>query len=294
LNDSRLSVTVLGSGGPIADGRRCSSGYVVSVDGKARILVDAGGGVFERIGRSGLDLSTLEQILLTHMHIDHTSDLAAVIMHLYMLDRQREIALAGPSGRPGNDAAPENASAQPGVREFVRLLFGPEGAWRYMNTFEGFGIKVHETSSSVFDRVIQQIPVDGILEELGATLSSVAVPHGMMPAVAFRIDCGDESIAFSGDTSASTLELIKLAKDCSLLVHDFALPERDVPSGNLHAKPSAVGRTANLSRAKMLLLSHFMPAIEDELPESVDIVRREYGGKIDLAKDLETYRPPTS
>jgi ribonuclease BN (tRNA processing enzyme) len=293
LNDSRLSVTVLGSGGPIADGRRCSSGYVVSVDGKARILVDAGGGVFERIGRSGLDLSTLEQILLTHMHIDHTSDLAAVIMHLYMLDRQREIALAGPSGRPGNDAAPENASAQPGVREFVRLLFGPEGAWRYMNTFEGFGIKVHETSSSVFDRVIQQIPVDGILEELGATLSSVAVPHGMMPAVAFRIDCGDESIAFSGDTSASTLELIKLAKDCSLLVHDFALPERDVPSGNLHAKPSAVGRTANLSRAKMLLLSHFMPAIEDELTESVDIVRREYGGKIDIAKDLETYCPPT-
>jgi ribonuclease BN (tRNA processing enzyme) len=294
LNDSRLSVTVLGSGGPIADGRRCSSGYVVSVDGKARILVDAGGGVFERLGRSGLDLSTLEQILLTHMHIDHTSDLAAVIMHLYMLDRQREIALAGPSGRPGNDAAPENASAQPGVREFVRLLFGPEGAWRYMNTFEGFGIKVHETSSSVFDRVIQQIPVDGILEELGATLSSVAVPHGMMPAVAFRIDCGDESIAFSGDTSASTLELIKLAKDCSLLVHDFALPERDVPSGNLHAKPSAVGRTANLSRAKMLLLSHFMPAIEDELTESVDIVRREYGGKIDIAKDLETYCPPTS
>jgi ribonuclease BN (tRNA processing enzyme) len=294
LRDSRLSVTVLGSGGPIADGRRCSSGYVVSIDGKARILVDAGGGTFERIGRSGLDLSTLEQILLTHMHIDHTSDLAAVVMHLYMSDRQREIALAGPSGRPGNDAAPENAAAQPGAREFVRLLFGAEGAWRYMNTFEGFSINVHETSSVTLDRVNHRIPVDGILEELGVTLSSVAVPHGMMPAVAFRIDCAEESIVFSGDTSASTLELINLAQDCSLLVHDFALPERDVPNGNLHAKPSAVGRTASLSGAKMLLLSHFMPAIEDELPESVDIVRREYDGKIDLARDLETYRPPTS
>jgi ribonuclease BN (tRNA processing enzyme) len=294
LSATRLSVTVLGSGGPIADGRRCSSGYVVSIDGKARILVDAGGGTFERIGRSRLDLSTLEQILLTHMHIDHTSDLAAVVMHLYMLDRQREIALAGPSGRPGNDAAPESASAQPGVREFIRLLFGAEGAWRYMSTFEGFGINVHETSSSIDDRAIHQIPVDGRLAELGVTLSSVAVPHGMMPSVAFRIDCGEESIVFSGDTSASTLELISLAKDCSLLVHDFALPERDVPSGNLHAKPSAVGRTANLSGTKMLLLSHFMPAIEGELTESVDIVSREYGGKIALAKDLETYRPCTS
>jgi ribonuclease BN (tRNA processing enzyme) len=294
LNATRLSVTVLGSGGPIADGRRCSSGYVVSIDGKARILIDAGGGTFERIGRSRLDLSTLEQILLTHMHIDHTSDLAGVIMHLYMLDRQREIALAGPSGRPGNAAAPENASPQPGVREFVRLLFGTAGAWRYMNTFDGFGITVHETSSAIEDRAIHHVPVHGILAELGVTLSSVAVPHGMMPSVAFRIDCGEESIVFSGDTSASTLELISLAKDCSLLVHDFALPERDVPSGNLHAKPSAVGRTARLSGTKLLLLSHFMPAIEDELAESVDIVRREYAGKIDLAKDLATYRPLAS
>src|SRR6202030_3079167 len=97
-------------------------------------------GTIERIGRSGLDISFLEHILLTHLHIDHTSDLAAVIMHLYMRDRKRRIALSGPAGRPGNDAPPENASAQPGAIDFVRLLFGPEGAWRYMNTFEGFGI----------------------------------------------------------------------------------------------------------------------------------------------------------
>jgi ribonuclease BN (tRNA processing enzyme) len=87
---------------------------VLSIDGKPRLLVDAGGGSFERIGRSGLDISSLEQILLTHLHIDHTSDLPAVIMHLYMGDRKRPIAITGPTGRPGNDAAPENASPQPG------------------------------------------------------------------------------------------------------------------------------------------------------------------------------------
>ena len=287
---SRLSVTVLGSGGPIANAHRASSGYVVSVDGKARILVDAGGGTFERIGRSGLDLSTLEQILLTHMHIDHTSDLPAVIMHLYMLERKREIALAGPTGRPGNDAAPENAAAQPGVAEFIRLLFGDGGAWRYMNTFEGFGIDVHETSSTLEDRVVHRIPVNGRLADLGLSLHAVAAPHGMMPAVSFRIDCAEESVVFSGDTSASTIELITLAKDCSLLVHDFALPERDVPHGKLHAKPSAVGRTARRSGSKALLLSHSMPAIEGELLESVEIVKQEFDGRIELAQDLRTYQ----
>jgi ribonuclease BN (tRNA processing enzyme) len=218
---------VLGSGGPIASPRRVSAGYVLSIDGKARLLVDAGGGSFERIGRSGLDISSLEQVLLTHLHIDHTSDLPAVIMHLYMGDRKRPIAITGPTGRPGNDAAPENASPQPGVREFVRRLFGPRGVWRYMNTFEGFGITVRDTPSDVSELAIYSIPVDRVLEDLDVSVDAVAVPHGMMPSVAFRVDCGAESVVFSGDISASTASFIALAKNCSMLVHDFALPEGD-------------------------------------------------------------------
>lgn len=286
---SRLSVTVLGSGGPIANAKRASAGYLVSINKRPRILVDAGGGIFERIGRSGLDLSALEQILLTHMHIDHTSDLAAVIMHLYMCERKKAIAIAGPSGRPGNDAAPENASAQPGVIEFVRLLFGTDGAWRYMNTFDGFGTDVHEAASAPSDPVSQTIPIDQALEDLGVSIYAVAVPHGMMPSVAFRIECDEESVVFSGDVSGSTAALIALTKNCSMLVHDFALPERDVPHGKLHAKPSAVGQTAQQSGVKILLLSHFMPTIEGELGEAVEIVRHEYSGRIELANDLETY-----
>jgi len=276
----------------MSNAHRASAGYLVSINKRPRILVDAGGGIFERLGRSGLDLSTLEQILLTHMHIDHTSDLPAVIMDVYMRDRRRSIALAGPTGRPGNDAAPENDSAQPGAREFVRLLFGSEGAWRYMNTFDGFGIDVRETPSESIDPAIHAIPVDETLEDLGVSICAVAVPHGMMPSVAFRIECDERSIVFSGDLAASTAPLIALAANCSMLIHDFALPERLMPNGNLHAKPSAVGKTARQSGTKMLLLSHVMPAIEGELEEAVDIVRREYTGRIEIAKDLSTYELP--
>jgi ribonuclease BN (tRNA processing enzyme) len=52
----RSSITVLGSGGPIATADRVSAGYNLSIDGKPRILVDAGGGTFERIGRSALNV----------------------------------------------------------------------------------------------------------------------------------------------------------------------------------------------------------------------------------------------
>ena len=75
-----------------------------------------------------------------------------------------------------------------------------------------------------------------------------------------------------------------------MLVHDFALPERNVPHGKLHAKPYQVGRTAQQSAAKVLLLSYFMPAIEGELEEAIEIVRREYSGRIEVANDLKTYK----
>jgi len=288
----RLSVTILGSGGPTATTDRVSAGYLLSIDGKPRILLDAGGGTFERIGRGELDISSLEQILLTHMHIDHTSDLPAIIMHLYMCDRKRPIALTGPTGRRGNDLAPENAAPQPGVIEFVRLLFGPYGAWRYMNTFEGFGINVRETQSAPSDSTVHAVAVDQVLADLGVSIYAVGVPHGMMPAVAFRIECGGQSVVFSGDISGSTAAQIALAENCSMLIHDFALPERDVPHGHLHAKPSGVGKTAAESGAQMLLLSHFMPAIDGELGEAIEIVRRYYRGRIEVAHDLETYEVP--
>jgi len=287
---SRLSLTVLGSGGPIASPRRVSAGYLLSIDGKPRLLVDAGGGSFERLGRGGFDISSLEQILLTHLHIDHTSDLPAVIMDLYMGDRKRPIAITGPTGRPGNGATPGNASPQPGVSEFLRLLFGPRGAWRYMNTFEGFGITVRDTPSNVSELAIYSIPVDQALEDLDVSVYAVAVPHGMMPSVAFRVDCGAESVVFSGDIAASTASFIALAKNCSMLVHDFALPEGDVPNGRLHAKPSAVGYTAQQSAAKRLLLSHLMPLMESELAQSLAIVRSEYKGPIEVAGDLKAYQ----
>lgn len=285
-----FSVTVLGSGGPYATTHRVSSGYLLTIDGRARILVDCGGGTFERVGRLGADLSALDQILLTHLHIDHTSDLPAFIMHLYMNDRKRSITLAGPSGRPGNNDAPENSEPQPGVVEFTDLLFGTRGAWRYMNTFENFGLNSIELPSDASQASVREIPVDSALGDIGMSIKSTAVPHGMMPSIAFRVEYGGHSVVFSGDVSKPTPSLIELTAGCSMLVHDFALPERDVPHGNLHAKPSMVGELAHEAGARALMLSHFMPAIEAELDEAVDIVRRSYHGRIELASDLQTYQ----
>jgi ribonuclease BN (tRNA processing enzyme) len=206
-----------------------------------------------------------------------------------MSDRGRAVTVAGPAGRPGNNEAPENAAPQPGVAKFVSLLFGADGAWRYMNTFDGFGINAVETTSNASDVRVHRVQVDPALKEEGISIEARGVPHGMMPSVAFRVSYRDSSVVFSGDISRSTPSFLALARNCSMLVHDFALPEREVPHGKLHAKPSVVGSMARESGAKALLLSHFMPAIEPELDVAVDIVRQEYSGRIEIAADLRRF-----
>ena len=63
---------MLGSGGPRAFGRGGSS-YIVVVDGTPRILLDAGPGAFVRLGELSVDLEKVDIVLLTHLHIDHSS-----------------------------------------------------------------------------------------------------------------------------------------------------------------------------------------------------------------------------
>jgi hypothetical protein len=66
---------VLGSGGPELQDKRASSSYLVWQDGKARVLVDAGGGSALRFGESGATMSQLDMILFSTF----TSIIAAIL-----------------------------------------------------------------------------------------------------------------------------------------------------------------------------------------------------------------------
>lgn len=50
-----FTLQTLGSGGPISDDQRASSGEIIWLNGKSALLIDAGGGVFSVLGRLGHD-----------------------------------------------------------------------------------------------------------------------------------------------------------------------------------------------------------------------------------------------
>jgi ribonuclease BN (tRNA processing enzyme) len=269
-----LSLLVLGTGGPFVQPPRVSSGYVLYVDGVARVLLDPGGGTFERLGRFGVDLGAIDLVLYTHTHIDHTGGIPPAVFAMYMGERKRAFRIAGPCGR----------DQQPSCTRFVDLLFGRDGAWAYMNTFEGFAACAQDLPSDPDHEEISEVEVPEI-ERL--RIRSVAVPHGMMPAVAYRFDYDNASLAFSGDIARAHAPFIRLSHHVGVLLHDLALPQRDVPHGHLHAKPLEIGSTAAETECRELVVTHFLPEIEDELADAIELIRTRYSGIVRIAQEGE-------
>jgi len=276
--DSPLAVQVLGSGGPIADDGRASTAYLVWIDGGSRALVDAGGGAFLRFGEAGARFDELDFIGLSHFHTDHSADLPPLLKSGYFSQRARPLPIAGPSG----------AGRFPGLQGFLAAMLDAErGAYAYLSGYlDGSGGLVRlETIEAPGDS-------DGVVALTAAsnvrfTVDALAVPHGPVPTVAFRLRSGNATIVFAGDQNGSNPAFVDFAQDADLLIMHLPIPgDADEVAKNLHATPDAVGRIAQAAGARMLLLSHFMARSLANLDENVSVVRSHYDGPVIVAEDL--------
>ncbi len=269
-----LEVVVLGSGGPRPFGRAGSS-YIVLVGGTPRILVDAGPGAFLRIGELELDLDKVDTVLLTHLHIDHSADLAAFF-------NARALTSDGPITY--RVFGPDGAGLFPKTSRFVNLLVGENGAFAYQKTFGA------DESFTVRDLAINlDSPRTKIVDEDGLVVEEIATHHGDCPSVAYRISYKNVVLVFSGDMDASALpNLVQLAKNADLLIFNCAvLDPPDSPSQlyDLHTPPRKIGEAARASGVKSLLLSHLAPDVEGQEPAVRKSIRASYAGPVAFASD---------
>ena len=269
-----LEVVVLGSGGPRAFGRAGSS-YIVLVDGTPRILVDAGPGAFVRIGELQLDLEKTDTVLLTHLHIDHSGDLAAFL-------NERALTSDGPITY--RVFGPDGAGLFPKTSRFVDLLVGHDGAFAYQKTFGA------DETFAVRDLAIALDSArTKIVDEDGLVVEEIATHHGDCPSVAYRIAYKGSVVVFSGDMDASALpNLVQLAKNADLLIFNCAVldpPGSPEQLYDLHTPPRKIGEAARASGVKSLLLSHTAPDVEGSKVSVRRSIRASYAGPIAFATD---------
>ena len=275
-----VAVQVLGSGGPELQDKRASSSYLVWRDAKPRVLVDIGGGAALRFGESGADVSDLDVILLTHLHVDHTADLAALVKSSFFEDRQRKLPLYGPEGN----------QAFPATTAFVHTLFAaPGGAYHYLNDFVNPSAKgaylldAHDVAPPAKQLV-------RIYQSQDTYIYAAQVIHGSVPALAYRVEIAGVSIAFSGDTNGNNGNLQRVAHGADLFIAHNAV--RDGASAvelSLHMPPSVIGKVAHEAAVKNLVLSHRMLRTLGHEVETTTGIRGSYSGPVSFANDLDCF-----
>ena len=300
-----LELLVLGSGGPGAVGRAASS-YLIYIDGDARILVDAGPGSFARLGEAKASLSDTDIVLLTHLHIDHVGEIPGLF-------KARAVSASGPivfnvwgpTGSPGKGAD----AYFPSTREFLQLLFGPKGAFAYLNDFaapitlHGHDIPAPLGHATALEHAAplehattlgNAAPLE-ILKQDGLRVTAIAGHHGDAPSVIYRIEHAGKSVTFSGDIDAQGLPALRrIAKSTDLLVFNTVVLD---PPGSpailytLHTPPRAIGQLAKEVGVGALLLSHISPAVDESNRAVLDSIRSNYAGRVTFATDGMRARP---
>lgn len=270
---------VLGSGGPELDDGRASTGYLIWHDGKARVLVDMGTGSLLRFEQSGARVNDLDVILFSHFHVDHSNDLPALVMASYFTDRQRDLPVYGPTGN----------RLMPSATTFVSALFGPTGAFKYLNSYltgaDSYQLSAHDVTAG--DKTEHEVINDSTYR-----ITAVPVHHGPVPALAWRVVIDGKILVFSGDMNNANDTLTRLATQADVLVAHHAIPEEaGGVARDLHMPPSVIGQIAGKAGVKQLVLSHRMNRTFGKEAQTTRLIRDNYTGPMVFAEDLQCIKP---
>jgi ribonuclease BN (tRNA processing enzyme) len=240
-----MKLVVLGSNGTYPTLGRPASGYLVEA-GETAVLLDCGPGVFPHLlARDRLP----DGIVLSHVHGDHCLDLLPLFNHVRF-------------DRPDLRGIP---------------LLAPEGVVDRLAAFAG--ADPDHAFFSVF--APQVVGPDDVLDVARLTLRFGEAVHPV-PAVVTRVDDGERSLTYSGDTGpGGDLEAIATGSD--VLVCEATLqgvPGEDRYPYHLFASEAgAIARAAGTSR---LVVTHVAPSLDPA--RSAAEAASEFDGPVELAE----------
>ncbi len=278
----KTTVQILGSAGPFITPDRASSSYLLWVGGKAKMLVDMGGGAYLRFGQSKAKLSDLAMVGISHLHPDHVSDLPALLWLSHRM-RKNPLPIFGPSAGKGVPS-PRGIDYAPEFSTFLSRQFDPKtGAFMVM----GGTLGTKKRNGVLLDvgviDVLKSEP-SAVFDGQGLKVTAIGIPHANMPTLAYRVETSDGSVVFSSDQTGTNPKFIDFAKNANVLIMHMQTP---VGVKNvLHAEPAVIGRVAQDAQVGKLIVSHIGPK-GAKLKDAVAEIKKSYKGPVIVGADLQ-------
>jgi ribonuclease BN (tRNA processing enzyme) len=262
------------AGGPTPKRTRSGPAQIIVI-GNRGYVIDCGDGVARQMMLAGV-FGTLRHIFITHHHSDHNADYGNLLLLEWGANLTTPVDTWGPPPLARITKLFLEMSA-----EDLRIREKDEGRPRLRPL-----VRPHEVRHAGL-----------VMKDDLVTVTCAIVDHPMVPlALAYRFDCPDRSIVFSGDTHQSA-NLVALARGADVLVHEVLyLPAAPGAEGstlrrhivNSHTTVEEAGRVAAQAGVKTLVLSHFVPSESPPVTDEQWLAgaRAHFTGTIIVGRDL--------
>lgn len=255
-----------------------SGGYIVWLEGKARALIDAGSGSAINFRKNKARVTDLDLVLFTHLHVNHTADLAALVQSSLAEGRARPLPIYGPA----------RSKLMPSTVTFVRTLLDKKGGlYRYLGDLVSpLGRTTYKLQPH--DRRIKRNSIADIYANERLQVSAATVTRQPLPSLAWRLETGGKAVVFSNDLDSDVNNLQTLTRNADLLVihNSSRINTRDL-SKLRYLSPIAIGRTANAAKVKKLVLAHG----NADNRRVIDTINANYAGVSMIANELDCVQP---
>jgi ribonuclease BN (tRNA processing enzyme) len=240
-----MKLTVIGCSGSVPGPDSAASSYLVTAEG-FNLVLDLGSGAFGSLQRY-LAVPEIGAIGLSHLHPDHCMDLTG----LYVAAKYApgapipRIPVYGPAGMAHRMALAYDLPDDPGMEEELEFQ-----SWQEVQTIGPF------------------------------TVRTAPMVHPV-PAFAIRVEHGNKSLVYTGDTGPNDA-LVEIARGADLLLSEAALVDNDPHNPtDLHLTPADAGEHAKKAGVKRLVITHVPPWYDRET--QAENARRTYPGPVEIA-----------
>jgi ribonuclease BN (tRNA processing enzyme) len=234
-----MRLTIIGSGDAFGSGGRFNTCFHIVTAGRT-VLIDCGASTTVALRARGIDLGTIDAIILSHLHGDHFGGIPFMLLDAqYMTRRDRPLLIAGP---PGSKARIEAATE-------VLYAGSMQTPWR-------------------FPWSVVEIPVGVPTDVLGLNVTTAEVLHSSgAPSTALRIADGEKTLAYSGDTQWTDV-LFPVAAGADLFICECYEYERELTG---HMTWKILRQKIPEFTARRMMITHMSPTVLsclDELRQS--------------------------
>jgi len=262
LSPDEINVVLVGTAGPMSpDVAQQSTAVFV---GGQFLLFDAGDYAQKSMEQFNLPIEALDAIFLTLFHNDHIADLGEVMQRIYILGREKELVVYGPTGV--NNI----------VDGFNMVYIGDSDNRTKHHGEELMPLEYQFATASEFDADLDEVVV---YEKEGVVVTAFKGSHPPIePMFGYMIEYKGKKVVISGDTLI-TEALAQYSESADLLVMDimnYELVElmentfRGIGDEELaiimfdireyHPDVNNVAQMAQNQAVKRLALTHYAPA----------------------------------